>query len=82
MPDAADRSLQERLEQLLAEEIRPALWDSGSDIQLVEIDRGVAVVKLSGACGGCAGSTMALVVSLERRVREKIPEIDYLEVIG
>jgi riboflavin kinase/FMN adenylyltransferase len=72
--------LRRRLQQLFDDEIRPGLQASGSDIQLVDIDRGVAVVKLSGTCGTCASSAMALVMSLERQVKERLPEIAYLEV--
>ncbi len=58
------------------EEIRPALQADGGDLELVEVtDDGVVKVKLVGACGTCPMSQMTLKMGIEKRLKEKLPEI-------
>lgn len=58
------------------EEIRPYLKADGGDAELVEVtDNGLVRIKLTGACGHCPMSTMTLKMGIERRLRERIPEI-------
>ena len=40
-----------------------------------EIDGPVVKLELQGACGSCPSSTMTMKMGLERRLKEKIPEI-------
>jgi len=56
------------------------LQDDGGDIELVGItDDNVVQVKLRGACAGCPGAAMTLKMGVERLIREKVPEIKYVE---
>ena len=58
------------------EEIRPALQADGGDLELVEVtDDGVVKVKLVGACGTCPMSQMTLKMGIEKRLKEKLPEV-------
>ena len=58
------------------EEIRPALQADGGDLELVEVtEDGVVKVKLVGACGTCPMSQMTLKMGIEKRLKEKLPEI-------
>ncbi len=58
------------------EEIRPALQADGGDLELVEVTGdGVVKVKLVGACGTCPMSQMTLKVGIEKRLKEKLPEV-------
>jgi len=36
-------------------------------------------VRLRGACAGCPGAAMTLKMGVERLIREKVPEIKYVE---
>jgi len=49
-------------------------FNSGNVI-ISEIDGPVVKLELQGACGSCPSSTMTMKMGLERRLREKIPEI-------
>ena len=40
-----------------------------------DIDGPVVKLELQGACGSCPSSTMTMKMGLERRLKEKIPEI-------
>ncbi len=65
----------EKVKKVL-EEIRPALQADGGDLELVEVtDDGIVKVKLVGACGTCPMSQMTLKMGIEKRLKEKLPEI-------
>ena len=56
--------------------VRPALQADGGDAEIMEISpEGVVTLKLVGACGGCAMSTMTLKQGIERVIRMEVPEI-------
>ena len=61
------------------DELRPYLISDGGNVELVEIDGPVVKLRLQGACGSCPSSTMTLKMGIERRLREKIPEIAEVE---
>ncbi len=58
------------------DEIRPYLKADGGDVELVEVtDDGIVKVKLLGACGHCPMSTMTLKMGIEKRLKERVPEV-------
>ena len=58
------------------EEIRPMLQADGGDVQLIRVsDDGVVEVELQGACKGCPMSQLTLANSVERVLKDRIPEI-------
>ncbi len=66
--------MREKVEAAL-DRIRPALQADGGDAELVDIQDGVATVRLTGACGSCPMSTMTLRMGVEKVIREEVPEI-------
>lgn len=73
---AGGASVRERVGAVI-DQIRPLLQADGGDIELVDIDEqsGVVSVRLQGACAGCPGAAMTLKMGVERRLREKVPEV-------
>ena len=58
------------------EEIRPTLQADGGDVQLVRVSEdGVVEVELQGACKGCPMSQLTLANSVERVLKNRIPEV-------
>jgi len=58
------------------EKIRPALKGDSGDVQLIDVtDDGEVKVELQGACRGCPFSQMTLKYSIEKQLKEKIPEV-------
>ena len=56
--------------------IRPALQADGGDVRLVNVtEDGVVEVELQGACKGCPMSQLTLANSVERVLKDRIPEI-------
>lgn len=70
----------ENVETVL-DELRPYLISDGGNVELVEIDGPIVKLRLQGACGSCPSSTMTLKMGIERRLREKIPEINEVEQV-
>lgn len=69
---------EQNVEQVL-DEMRPYLMADGGNVELVEIEGPIVKLRLQGACGTCPSSTMTLKMGIERRLREKIPEIAEVE---
>ncbi len=67
----------ERVEQLLAQQINPALAAHGGFARLVEVieQDAKAVVTMGGGCQGCAVSAMTLRDGISKAILEHIPEI-------
>lgn len=63
-------------------EIRPLLQADGGDIELVDVEDGVVKVRLRGACAGCPGAQMTLKMGVERKLKEKIPEVKRVEPVA
>jgi Fe-S cluster biogenesis protein NfuA len=72
--------MKERVEEAL-KEIRPALQADGGDVELIGVDDGIVKVRLTGACGGCPMSQMTLKMGIEKRLRERLPEIRSVEAV-
>jgi len=64
----------ENVDEVL-DEMRPFLQADGGDVQISEIDGPVVRLQLTGACGTCPSSTQTMKMGLERRLLERIPEI-------
>ena len=75
-----DEKMKEKVERAI-EEIRPNLQADGGDIELVDVDNGVAKVKLKGACAGCPMSTMTIKWGVENFLKRKVPEITKVETV-
>ncbi|MDJ0594362.1 MAG: NifU family protein [Pleurocapsa sp. MO_226.B13] len=71
---------QDNVENVL-DELRPYLMADGGNVELAEIEGPIVKLRLQGACGSCPSSAMTLKMGIERRLREKIPEIAEVEQI-
>ena len=74
--------MKEKVQKTL-DEIRPGLQADGGDVELVDVtDDGIVKVRLTGACAGCPMSTMTLKMAIEKRLKEKIPEVKSVEQVA
>ena len=72
----------EKVEKVV-DERRPYLQADGGNVELVDVtDDGVVKVRLTGACGGCPMSTMTLKMAIEKKLKEKIPEVKTVEQVA
>ncbi|MGB3405375.1 MAG: NifU family protein [Microcoleaceae cyanobacterium] len=70
----------ENVETVL-DELRPYLMADGGNVEVAELDGPIVRLRLQGACGSCPSSTMTLKMGIERRLRERIPEIAEVEQV-
>jgi Fe-S cluster biogenesis protein NfuA len=74
--------LKEEVEKAL-EEVRPMLRKDGGDVELLGVNAdGVVLVKMRGACSGCASAGITLKQGIERIIKEKVPGIKSVQSIG
>ncbi len=66
------------------EAIRPVIQMDGGDISFVSVDEetGKVVVELSGACVGCAASSMTLKAGVERILKDRVPGVTEVSALG
>jgi Fe-S cluster biogenesis protein NfuA/nitrite reductase/ring-hydroxylating ferredoxin subunit len=67
-------SLNERIEEAL-QSIRPMLASHGGDVELLKIEPPRLEVRFSGACDGCAASTLTFQAGVKKAVQDACPEI-------
>jgi Fe/S biogenesis protein NfuA len=68
-------TVSERIEQLLALQINPAIAAHGGFAELAAVEDDTAYVRLSGGCQGCAMSRVTVAQGIERAVLTYVPEI-------
>lgn len=74
-------TLEERIQKVL-DDYRPILYKDGGDVQLLHIDeKGVAHVKMLGACIDCPISLLTMKLGIQRLLKEQFKEITGLNAI-
>ena len=63
------------------DELRPYINADGGDITLLSVIDGVVKVTMHGACVGCSSSIYTLQLGIERKLKEEIPGIKYIEAV-
>ncbi len=76
---AAD--LKARVARVLVEEAAPALQLDGSAIEVCDVTDGVVQLRLGSACAACPGTILAVIMGLEQELRQRLPEVEYVEVL-
>jgi Fe-S cluster biogenesis protein NfuA len=67
--------IENKIREILDNEIRPAVAMDGGDITFEKFEAGVVYLYLQGSCSGCPSSTATLKQGIETRLREAIPEV-------
>ena len=70
----------ERVEKAL-DSLRPFFQQDGGDVELLSVDQGVAVVRLTGTCAACPFAEADIQGMVEQVVREAVPEIKAVEAV-
>jgi Fe/S biogenesis protein NfuA len=74
-PIELEGTVEERVAQLLAEHINPAIASHGGFAELDHVDGDTAFVVLGGGCQGCGLAAMTLRQGIETAIRHNVPEI-------
>lgn len=68
------KALVDRVLEVL-DEVRPMVQSDGGDIELMDVQDDVVAVRLTGNCIGCPSSQATLRQGIERRLKQRIPQI-------
>ena len=68
----------EAVQEVLDDDVRPALQMDGGDIVLVNVADNNIYVKLVGACSTCPSSVMTMRMGVENLLREEFPALNEL----
>jgi len=73
--EAGGTDVEQRIAQLIAESIQPALEADGGAIDFVGFEDGVVKARLRGACGTCPHATATLAFGVKRFLMQHVPEV-------
>lgn len=76
-----DSSLEARIQAVL-DDYRPTLFLDGGDVELLRVDdKGVAHVRMLGACIDCPISLLTMKLGIQRLLKENFSEIRSVNAI-
>lgn len=67
--------LVDRVQQVLSDQVNPAIASHGGGAELVSVDGTIAYLRLYGGCQGCGLAQVTLKQGIERILLESIPEL-------
>lgn len=67
--------LVEQVQQVITEQVNPAIAAHGGGAELVSVDGTIAYLRLFGGCQGCGLAQVTLKQGIERIILESIPEL-------
>ena len=78
MTDRTKEEIIENINHIVKNNIQPGVEMHGGIVKLQDFDMetGVATMLMSGACSGCASSTITLKMGIENMLKHYIPEIN------
>lgn len=67
--------IENKIREVLDNEIRPAVAMDGGDITFGRYEDGVVYLHLEGSCSSCPSSVATLKMGVETRLKEVVPEV-------
>lgn len=77
----ADPAFVERVQQILAEKVRPAVAQDGGDIVFRGFENGIVYLEMQGSCGGCPSSSVTLKQGIETMLKHYCPEVQEVRAV-
>jgi Fe-S cluster biogenesis protein NfuA len=74
-----DKEVVAEIENLIKIQIQPSVEMHGGVVTLQSFENGVATMFMSGACSGCASSTLTLKMGIQQLLQHYIPEVKLVE---
>jgi len=78
---SADEKIFEKAKKVL-EKIRPFLRGHGGDAEIEKVKNGEVVVKIKGHCANCELSSFTFGITVDKMLKESIPEIKKIDYIS
>ena len=67
--------LRERIQQLLEEQVNPAVASHGGHVDLIDVKGNRVFLQLGGGCQGCGMAQVTLRQGIEQMIRKAVPEV-------
>jgi Fe/S biogenesis protein NfuA len=74
-PEGPEGAIWKQIEEILRDEVNPAVAGHGGFIDLIEYKDGTAYVLMGGGCQGCGMANVTLKSGVERILKSQIPEV-------
>ena len=81
MTERSYEDIVKNITEVMEQYVTPAVAQHGGEVNFVSFENGAVLVELSGACSGCAGSTMTLKHGIEQMMTSLITEVTSVEGI-
>ena len=65
-----------QIENLLKDQVAPALAAHGGAVELVDVDNNKVFIKLTGGCQGCSSSQTTVRQGIETLIKQNFPDIE------
>ena len=81
MSDRTKEEIVEEINAIVERNIQPSVAMHGGVVKLENFDMetGVATMLMSGACSGCASSTVTLKLGVENMLKHYVPEVNAVQ---
>ena len=81
MSDRTKEEIIENINHIVNNHIQPGVEMHGGVVKLKDFDMetGVALMLMSGACSGCASSSITLKLGVENMLKHYVPEVNAVE---
>ena len=81
MSDRTKEEIIKEIDTIVENNIQPSVAMHGGVVKLEEFDMetGVATMLMSGACSGCASSTVTLKLGVENMLKHYVPEVNAVQ---
>ncbi len=73
--------LKTRVQQILRDEVAPALELELAGLEVVDVSNGIAQVRFGAVCASCPATIMTLIMGIEQELRARVPEVEFLEAV-
>lgn len=80
-PSAGGDAVIQRIQQIIEEQVRPAVAMDGGDIVYEGFDEGTVKLRLRGSCSGCPSSMLTLKAGIEGLLKRMVPEVQSVEAV-
>lgn len=74
-------TLENKVEQILEEQVRPIIRSHGDEVRLVQCQDGLVTVELMGACSGCPSADLSTKGFIEDTLHAALPELTGVELL-
>ena len=81
MTERSQEDIVKNITDVMEQYVAPSVAQHGGEVNFVSFKNGAVLVELSGACSGCAGSTITLKHGIQQMMISLIPEVTEVEGI-